>query len=1262
MKQFICFIISCLFAFPLLAQYNIPTSGTDTYVSDDCWIYDDGGPSGNYGNHVSGTIIVQTTSVDKYFIIDLSYSMEVPAQSRLRIYNANNGMLIFSNSVASGTIIIPTCTDKLRISFSTDSDNPQAGFSMHLTTCNKVPYTITGLYADNITVDSAYIRWDTVPGVSDYIVVYGPCPLDMSSATWITTTSDSITISRLNTSSALDTCDEVCVTVLTSVDTMESTCRHCYQPPYHQWIQNPCIYHHPSFLSIMPYTDDTLTDYESLEDSLSLSWNRVDSVNDYILQYWHYGQNDTITMFVHREDTITMIVFGEDTIIMTVDENTPIIQVILTESNSIYHCDTIQFKVKTPCDFEDYCDDRDGHDGKHPEAPTQIYINCLCPVPSPNSVTLTAIVKPNGEVTDSLRVQWTESSNDITWSVLYGGVIYTTDTNFFIFPDVIDFVNYDTIYSVMVFCNCHNLPIEDIGLVCKREMAYYDPPCFLPQAAVISNQVVITPSTITIPWSNANDSLIWVVEVSQNGNIISRDTTMAGQITIDSLDAETSYTVRIYCYTNTLAPCSYVVLDYYTLGYCITYDNLSSPSVRTTIGYYNNPYAFVRLMDYGEDSEESRHTVIDTNTSATDPRTNNQLTRVPPGATTSVRLGNWNTMAQAESITYTYFVDTNVFDLLLLRYAIVLQDREDHTASTQPRFTMEILNANNSLIDPVCGKADFVAGENTDEWNSAPDNVRWKDWTTAGFDLTPYHNQKIYVRLTTKDCADSGHYGYAYYTMECGLKRIESIACGELTANTFIAPEGFAYQWYSVNDPNTVLSTARQFNVNGSGTQYYYCIVSSLENPDCKFRIDATAGNRYPIADFDYSYTFSNCEFAVTFNNTSYVSSDPEGTNMIEDHCETVQWFLPDGSTSTDNSFTHTFSSSGDYHVILVAGLAQNSCTDTIDMVVHLENPTGYLTITGDSSICYGESTTLTATMPGECLWNTGDTTHSITITPQTTTLISVSVVDTFGCMNVTERLVVVNPVYNNIDVYDTICDNEYYAPEGTPLTETGIYHLTLISQAGCDSIIWLHLQVNPTYTDTIYDTICQYETYERSDPDNPFNGQTFDSTALYYANFTNQYGCDSVRVLNLMVHPIYRDTIKADIFKGKTFNLYGFNESEEGIYTQTFQTVYGCDSSIVLDLTVDNVLFPNVVTANDDGVNDVFEIHNLLEQNIFTSTELIIYNRYGKMIYYKKNISQYSDFWKPDSGTPTGTYFYRFIGYRHDKTTNITGTVDVLR
>ena len=95
---------------------------------------------------------------------------------------------------------------------------------------------------------------------------------------------------------------------------------------------------------------------------------------------------------------------------------------------------------------------------------------------------------------------------------------------------------------------------------------------------------------------------------------------------------------------------------------------------------------------------------------------------------------------------------------------------------------------------------------------------------------------------------------------------------------------------------------------------------------------------------------------------------------------------------------------------------------------------------------------------------------------------------------------------------------------------------------------------------------ICQGETYTE-------NGFNVSEAGVYTQNLQTINGCDSIVTLTLTVNPVYSFTIDATINQGETYHGNGFEVSEAGTYTQNLQTVNGCDSVIVLNLTVNSSL-----------------------------------------------------------------------------------------
>ena len=170
----------------------------------------------------------------------------------------------------------------------------------------------------------------------------------------------------------------------------------------------------------------------------------------------------------------------------------------------------------------------------------------------------------------------------------------------------------------------------------------------------------------------------------------------------------------------------------------------------------------------------------------------------------------------------------------------------------------------------------------------------------------------------------------------------------------------------------------------------------------------------------------------------------------------------------------------------------------------------------------------------------------------------------------------------NSTEVNTTICATASYTFNGQTLTEPGTYTANLQTVNGCDSIVTLNLSVAAEYRDTIVAHICEGASYTQ----NGFNENT---TGFYTQNLVASNGCDSVVVLNLTVHQLSTTNLTAEICEGETYNANGFNvvPAEDGIFTyqQVVPTSYGCDSTVNLTLTVYPVYHneENVTICSDE-------------------------------------------------------------------------------
>lgn len=112
------------------------------------------------------------------------------------------------------------------------------------------------------------------------------------------------------------------------------------------------------------------------------------------------------------------------------------------------------------------------------------------------------------------------------------------------------------------------------------------------------------------------------------------------------------------------------------------------------------------------------------------------------------------------------------------------------------------------------------------------------------------------------------------------------------------------------------------------------------------------------------------------------------------------------------------------------------------------------------------------------------------------------------------------------------------------------------------------------------------------------FNGQSYTQSGTYNYQGTTSWGCDSTVVLNLTIVPVFNQTINAEACGSYPWNGQTYYNS--GIYVDSFQTNNGCDSIVTLDLTV----HPITSILLDTTVFDSFNWNGTVYTNSGTYTQ----------------------------------------------------------
>ena len=130
--------------------------------------------------------------------------------------------------------------------------------------------------------------------------------------------------------------------------------------------------------------------------------------------------------------------------------------------------------------------------------------------------------------------------------------------------------------------------------------------------------------------------------------------------------------------------------------------------------------------------------------------------------------------------------------------------------------------------------------------------------------------------------------------------------------------------------------------------------------------------------------------------------------------------------------------------------------------------------------------------------------------------------------------------------------------------------------------------------TGAIQATICSNETYD-------FNGRILSTSGAYTDTLQTINGCDSIVTLNLTVNPVANTNLSTAICEGATYTENGFNASEAGTYTQNLQTINSCDSIVTLNLTINPVESTNLTAAICEGSAYTENGFNVSEAGTYT-------------------------------------------------------------
>jgi len=145
-----------------------------------------------------------------------------------------------------------------------------------------------------------------------------------------------------------------------------------------------------------------------------------------------------------------------------------------------------------------------------------------------------------------------------------------------------------------------------------------------------------------------------------------------------------------------------------------------------------------------------------------------------------------------------------------------------------------------------------------------------------------------------------------------------------------------------------------------------------------------------------------------------------------------------------------------------------------------------------------------------------------------------------------------------------TICVGDCITIGDSLICESGQYDILLLSSTNCDSLVSVDLTVSDEIIYEVREIICEGEEFEKEDTILTTAGQY----EFYYESF---FGCDSTVIIDLVVGEETFGRVSQDLCIGEQFEVMDGKGSiirAGGDYNFVFSSILGCDSVVTFSVT----------------------------------------------------------------------------------------------
>lgn len=172
------------------------------------------------------------------------------------------------------------------------------------------------------------------------------------------------------------------------------------------------------------------------------------------------------------------------------------------------------------------------------------------------------------------------------------------------------------------------------------------------------------------------------------------------------------------------------------------------------------------------------------------------------------------------------------------------------------------------------------------------------------------------------------------------------------------------------------------------------------------------------------------------------------------------------------------------------------------------------------------------------------------------------------GCDSIITTVVAIKSISTKALSY-SICQGESVKVGNSTYNSTGTFKDTLTAGNGCDSIITTVVTIKPISTKALSYSICQGESVK-------VGNSTYKTAGTFKDTLTASNGCDSIITTTIKVNPVLNQNVTKSICQGDSLKIGNQVFKNTGNYKIVLKSIFGCDSTVNLTLSVSAIISQN--------------------------------------------------------------------------------------